>query len=133
MADGDIGVLYGKVNKLEVRMEKIEATRPFLEEMIDRDTKSNEKLAEVLQDVQLSMAKMNDKMDAQALVIDSMKEDFAKANKQTNERIGAIGKKVDEIEEKGKFDIWDYIKKNLPWIIVVLGIGTAYASTFVKM
>ena len=63
MAD-DIAVLYSKCNKLDARVTKIEAASPFLEEMIARNIASNEKLGNTLQDIQISMVKMNEKMDA---------------------------------------------------------------------
>lgn len=130
--DGDIGVLYSKVNKLDTRLTELESTRPFLQEMIERNIASNEKLGKTLQEVQLSMTKMNDKMDVQTETIETMRREFEEANKKTNDRIVEIDQKVNEIDNRSKFDILTFFKKNLPWIIVCLGLGIAYASTFVK-
>ena len=140
----DIDVLYGKVNKLDVRVTKLESTRPYLEEMIERDIKSNEHLAETLQDVQVSMTKMNTKMDENAKALEEMREQFSEASKATAERIDKIDKdttasikalsqKVDGLEDKTKFDILDYIKKNWPLILILLGIGGVAISSFFKV
>ena len=143
MPDGNIGTLYSKVNKLDARLTKIESTRPFLEDMIERNIASNEKLADTLQEVQISMVKMNEKMDEQSEALRIMKEEFEEANFQTNKKIeevdkkategiAKVGERVEEVEEKGKFDIMLFLKSNWPWILVLVGIGTLYASNFVK-
>lgn len=129
----DIDNLYSKVNKLDARMTEIEATRPFLKEMIERNISSNEKLSETLHEVQATMISMNDKMDAQSIAMDAMKEDFAKANADTNSRISEIDKKVEIIEEKGKFDIWIYLKQNWPWILIVIGLCVNAVAKFVTV
>lgn len=145
MADEkDVDVLYGKINKLDVRVTKLESTRPYLEEMIERDIKSNEHLAKTLQEVQMSMTKMNTKMDENAKALEEMREQFAEANKATTERIEkidkdttasikAVSQKVDGLEDKTKFDILDYIKKNWPLILLLLGIGGVAVSSFFKV
>ena len=143
MAEGDIGTLYSKVNKLDARLTKIESTRPFLEDMIERNIASNEKLANTLQEVQISMVKMNEKMDEQSEALRIMKEEFQEANIQTNKKIeevdkkategiAKVGERIEEVEEKGKFDIVLFIKSNWPWILTLIGIGVLYASKFVK-
>lgn len=143
MSEGDIGTLYSKVNKLDARLTKIESTRPFLEDMIERNIASNEKLANTLQEVQISMVKMNKKIDEQSEALRIMKEEFEEANIQTNKKIeevdkkategiAKVGERVEEVEEKGKFDIMLFLKSNWPWILVMVGIGTLYASNFVK-
>lgn len=128
----DISILYGKVNKLSERVTEIEVTRPFLQEMIDRNIASNERLAETLNDVRITMTHMNDKMDEQSATIKTMKEEFEESNRKTNERIGEVDRKIESLEEKGKFDIFGMIKTNFPWIAVILGLGIAYASQYFK-
>ena len=119
--DKDIGTLYSKVNKLDSRITEIEATRPFLKEMIERNIESNEKLASTLQEVQMSMVNLNYEMKEQSEAIISMKKEFSD-----------VKAKVDSIEEKGKFDIHLFIKSNWPWIMVLLGVGIYSISKFVK-
>lgn len=139
----DIETLYSKVNKLDSRMTKIESTRPFLEDMIRRNVGTNEKLVETLQEVQISMVKMNEKMDEQSMAIAAMKQEFEVANAETHEKIEAVdkraaeeiakvGERVEEVEEKGKFDIHLFIKSNWPWILILLGVGFYTISKFVK-
>lgn len=119
--DKDIDTLYGRVNKLDARVTEIEATRPFLKEMIESNIKSNEKLAATLQEVQMSMVSLNHKMEDQSKTIKAMEQEFS-----------GVKAKVESIEEKSKFDIHLFIKSNWPWIMVILGIGFYSISKFVK-
>ena len=121
----DIEILYSKFNHLDTRMTKIEATRPFLEDMIERDINAHEKLASTLQEVQGSMISLNNEMA-------SMKKEFTEANNKTNQEIKKVSAKVSIIEEKGKFDIQLFIKNNWPWIITLIGFGIYAVSNIVK-
>lgn len=121
----DIEILYSKFNHLDTRMTKIEATRPFLEDMIERDISAHEKLASTMHEVQMSMVGLNTEMA-------SMKEEFAEANAKTSQELEKVSKKVSIIEEKGKFDIQLFIKNNWPWIVCLLGMGIYAISGFIK-
>ena len=122
MADEkDINTLYSKINKLDSRITEIEATRPFLKEMIERNIESDEKLAKTLQDVQMSMVTLSQEMKQQSENMASMKCEFSE-----------VKAKVDSIEEKGKFDIQLFVKSNWPWIMALLGFGFYAVSKFIK-
>lgn len=110
----------------------MEATQPFLQDLIERSITSNEKLGEVLQQVQLAIGSINLKIDAQAESLNAMKEDFEKTNKNIEDRIGGIDSKIRAVEDKGKFDIWAFVKTYFPWIVVLLGVGVYGVSQFVK-
>lgn len=118
MAD-DIGILYHKVNDLSERVTELESTRPFLREMVEREIKVSEKLDATLDAVQLSMVQMNAKMDEQSRAIEQLQKNSTESNKSLNHRL-------DELEEKNQFDFISYIKTNLPTIIVVGALATAY-------
>lgn len=132
MADGDIGKIYGCLDDHDHRITVLESTRPFLQDLIARSVKSNEVLAQTMQDVQLSMVKLNDKMDAQAEEIKSMKTNSEMANRNMNAKLTAVETKVSALEDAGKFDIRAWIKKNWPWLCVMTGLGIMYASQYVK-
>lgn len=132
MADGDIGKIYGRLDDHDHRITALESTRPFLQDLIARSVKSNEVLAQTMQDVQLSMVKLNDKMDAQAEEIKSMKTNSEMANRNMNAKLTAVETKVSALEDAGKFDIREWIKKNWPWLCVMAGLGMMYASQYVK-
>lgn len=120
MAD-DIGILYHKVNDLSVRVTELESTRPFMQEMIEREIKVSEKLDATLDAVQLSMVQMNAKMDEQSKAIEMLQKNSVESNKRLNNRL-------DDLEERGQFDFLSYIKANLPTIIltgVVVGVYVA--------
>lgn len=118
MAD-DIGILYHKVNNLSARVIELESTRPFMQEMIEREIKVSEKLDATLDAVQLSMVQMNAKMDEQSKAIEQLQKNSTESNKTLNTRL-------DELEEKNHFDFVSYIKANLPTIIVVGALAAAY-------
>lgn len=120
MAD-DIGILYHKVNDLSVRVTELESTRPFMQEMIEREIKVSEKLDATLDAVQLSMVQMNAKMDEQSKAIEMLQKNSVESNKRLNNRL-------DDLEEKGQFDFLSYIKANLPTIILTGVVVGAYVA-----
>lgn len=132
MADGDIGKIYGRLDDHDHRITALESTRPFLQDLIARSVKSNEVLAETMKDVQMSMVKLNDKMDAQAEEIKEMKQASETANAAVNTKLTAVETKVSKIEDAGKFDIREWVKKNWPWLCVMAGLGMMWASQYVK-
>lgn len=132
MAEGDINTLYGKVAKLDQRVTKIEATQPFLTEILEKNVETNERLAETLHEIRLSMVTMNDKIDAQATAIENMKHDLDEADKKTDERIKSVVQKVETINLEGQFNIREFLKKNFIWLAITVGLGVAYFSTFIS-
>lgn len=132
MADGDTSKIYAKLDDHDHRITTLESTRPYLQDLIDRNIKSNELLTQTMQDVQMSMVKLNDKMDRQADEMAKMQESFDAANAKTTEKLSAVESKVGALEDAGKFDIREFFKKNWPWICVIIGMGGLYAAQFVK-
>lgn len=132
MAEGDINTLFGKVAKLDQRVTKIEATQPFLTEILEKNVETNERLAETLHEIRLSMVSMNDKIDAQATAIENMKHDLDEADKKTDERIKSVVQKVETINLEGQFNIREFLKKNFIWLAITVGLGVAYFSTFIS-
>ena len=132
MAEGDINTLFGKVAKLDQRVTKIEATQPFLTEILEKNVETNERLAETLHEIRLSMVTMNDKIDAQATAIENMKHDLDEADKKTDERIKSVVQKVETINLEGQFNIREFLKKNFIWLAITVGLGVAYFSTFIS-
>ena len=120
MAD-DIGILYHKVNDLSERVTELESTRPFMQEMIEREIKVSEKLDATLDAVQLSMVQMNAKMDEQSKAIEMLQKNSVESNKELNNRL-------DDLEERGQFDFLTYIKTNLPTIILTGVVVGAYVA-----
>lgn len=120
MAD-DIGILYHKVNDLSERVKELESTRPFMQEMIEREIKVSEKLDATLDAVQLSMVQMNAKMDEQSKAIEMLQKNSVESNKKLNNRL-------DDLEERGQFDFLTYIKTNLPTIILTGVVVGAYVA-----
>lgn len=120
MAD-DIGILYHKVNDLSERVTELESTRPFMQEMIEREIKASEKLDTTLDAVQLSMVQMNVKMDEQSKAIEMLQKNSVESNKKLNNRL-------DDLEERGQFDFLTYIKTNLPTIILTGVVVGAYVA-----
>lgn len=132
MADGDNSKIYAKLDDHDHRITQLESTRPFLQDLIERSVKSNEALTKTMQDVQISMTKMNDKMDLQSESIKALQNDMSTGNAKMSAKITVIEEKVAKIDEEGKFNIRTYLKTNWPWIIVLIGMGVVIASKYVK-
>ena len=135
--------VHERINDISTRLTRVETTQPMLQELMERNIASNERLGETLHEMQTSMALMNSKMDsqtdafnermdAQAEAFEGLKRDMEEAGRKTEEGFQAVNDRVQGIEDKGKFDIYDYIKSKLPWIIVLLGAGSLVLSEYFK-
>lgn len=132
MAEGDSGKIYDRLDDHDRRITVLESTRPFLQDLTERSIKSYDALAQTMHDVQLSMVKMNDKMDEQAESLKNLQDDMSSGNKAMSEKITVIEKRVANIDEEGKFNIRTWLKTNWPWVLIVLGLGIMAASQYVK-
>lgn len=132
MAEGDSGKIYDRLDDHDRRITVLESTRPFLQDLTERSIKSYNALSKTMQDVQLSMVKMNDKMDAQAESLRNLQDNMFTGNKAMSEKITAIENRVANIDEEGKFNIRTWFKTNWPWVLIVMGLGIMVASQYVK-
>lgn len=106
-----------RVSQVENRLVKVETELPHLRESLDRNTKSNEKMVDVLDSLEKTMLQINYKTDTQ--------ENEIKENKQ---EISNVKQKVEQLEEKGKFDISNWIKANWPWLLITATLGIGWAT-----
>lgn len=132
MADGENRKIYDRLDDHDRRITQLESTRPFLQDLIARSVKSNEELSKTMHDVQLSIVRLNDKMDAQADEIRSLKEDSEVANRAMGDKLTAVEGKISALEDAGKFDVHEWVKKNWPWLCAMAGLGMMWASQYVK-
>ena len=129
----DIDVIYKRLNNIDKRLVEIESTRPFLKEMVDRNVSVCELLGKTMQEVQYSMRELNEKMELQSTSIKEIREEFNILSDRTNDKIDEVSNKIQLVEDKGKFDILQYIKNNWPLILVLIGLGGAYIAKFIKL
>lgn len=129
----DIDAIYKRLNNIDKRLVEIESTRPFLKEMVDRNVSICELLGETMQEVQYSMRALNEKMEFQSTSIKEIREEFNILSDRTNDKIDEVSNKIQLVEDKGKFDILQYIKNNWPLILVLIGLGGAYIAKFIKL
>nr|DAG40288.1 MAG TPA: vesicle-associated membrane protein 2 [Caudoviricetes sp.] len=132
LAEGDSGKIYDRLDEHDRRITVLESTRPFLQELTERSIKSYDALSKTMQDVQLSMVKMNDKMDTQAESLRNLQDNMSAGNKAMSEKITVIENRVANIDEEGKFNIRTWFKTNWPWVLIVMGLGIMVASQYVK-
>lgn len=132
MAEGDSGKIYDRLDEHDRRITVLESTRPFLQDLTERSIKSYDALSKTMQDVQLSMVKMNDKMDIQAESLRNLQDNMSAGNKAMSEKITVIENRVANIDEEGKFNIRTWFKTNWPWVLIVMGLGIMVASQYVK-
>lgn len=129
----DIDAIYKRLNNIDKRLVEIESTRPFLKEMVDRNVSVCELLSETMQEVQYSIWALNEKMELQFTSIKEIREEFNILSDRTNDKIDEVSNKIQLVEDKGKFDILQYIKNNWPLILVLIGLGGAYIAKFIKL
>lgn len=129
----DIDAIYKRLNNIDKRLVEIESTRPFLKEMVDRNVSVCELLGETMQEVQYSMLALNEKMELQSTSIKEIREEFNILSDRTNDKIDEVSNKIQLVEDKGKFDISQYIKNNWPLILVLIGLGGVYIAKFIKL
>lgn len=129
----DIDAIYKRLNNIDKRLVEIETTCPFLKEMVDRNVSVCELLGETMQEVQYSMRALNEKMELQSTSIKEIREEFNILSDRTNDKIDEVSNKIQLVEDKGKFDILQYIKNNWPLILVLIGLGGAYIAKFIKL
>lgn len=129
----DIDAIYKRLNNIDKRLVEIESTRPFLKEMVDRNVSVCELLSKTMQEIQFSMQALNEKMETQSTFIKEIREEFNILSDRTNDKIDEVSNKIQLVEDKGKFDILQYIKNNWPLILVLIGLGGAYIAKFIKL
>lgn len=129
----DIDAIYKRLNNIDKRLVEIESTRPFLKEMVDRNVSVCELLSKTMQKIQFSMQALNEKMETQSTSIKEIREEFNILSDRTNDKIDEVSNKIQLVEDKGKFDILQYIKNNWPLILVLIGLGGAYIAKFIKL
>lgn len=129
----DVDAIYKRLNNIDKRLVEIESTRPFLKEMVDRNVSVCELLGEIMREVQYSMRALNEKMELQSTSIKEIREEFNILSDRTNDKIDKVSNKIQLVEDKGKFDILQYIKNNWPLILVLIGLGGAYIAKFIKL
>lgn len=121
-------VLEARVRELEEKVTRLDTEYPFLKESLDKNTKSYQELNKTLitfkdtmTTMNLQMATMNNNLQTQKNALDKVVGD-----------VEALKNQVENVDEKGKFDIREFFKKYFPWIVVLIGMGLLAASKFVK-
>lgn len=119
--DNKITAMAEHLDETDRRVVKLESTRPYLEKILEDVAKSNKELSASMNGLQTFINDMNNKIDAQGHKIDTL-----------STRVDSMDNKIKTIDEQGKFNIREFFKKYLPWIICLLGLGIAYASKWMK-
>lgn len=121
-------ILEARVRELEEKVTRLDTEYPFLKESLDQNTKSYQDLNKTLisfkdtmTTMNLQMATMNNNIQTQKNALDKVVGD-----------VETLKNKVENVDEKGKFDIREFFKKNFPWIVVLVGVGILVVSNFVK-
>lgn len=110
-----------RLGKAENRITALETAQPYLKDVLERNTKAYESVVSAVHDIKETLCTMNDKIAVQDKQISSVQNDITE-----------IRKKVEEEEDKGKFDIMGFLKQYFPWIIVGIGIVYEIASNYIK-
>lgn len=124
--------VYKRLSQLEGKVTELESTRPFLLDMMERNTAAYEKLSQTLSEVEISIVKMSTKIDGQNHRFDEIKEELALQDEANKSKFKDVSKRIDSIEEKTQFDIAQFIKDKFPWIVVLIGAGIVAVSSVVS-
>lgn len=128
----DIDDLTVRMNKIDQRVARMESSSDFFKDVLKKNTETNEKLNDTLSEVKSSIFALNSKMESHVKVIEDMDVRFTQANAEASRKIDIIDEKLQQYEDKSKFDIMMFLKHNWGWIMVLLGMGILYVSEFVK-
>ena len=77
-------------------------------------------MTEVLSSLEKTMVEINFKTKAQDTEI-----------KENKEEINKVKTKVEQLEEKGKFDIANWIKSNWVWLAITATLGIGWATKII--
>lgn len=113
--------LEKRVGKVENRVTALETAKPYMEDLMKRSIKVNEELSNTMVEVKDAMIELKTQIKGQDERLRSMEI-----------KINKLNEKVDIVEDEGKFSIVGWLKKEWPWIVVIIGVGALYVSKFVK-
>jgi len=114
--------LEERVGKLENKVTALETAQPYLKDILNRTTMACESMSDAVDSLKTTLVKMDAKIDAQGKKIDSQGED-----------IKALTDKVESVEDKGKFDILEWVKANWIWLAITATLGIAMAQNYLNI
>lgn len=120
------------ISDLQKDVTEIKTIQPFLQNMLERNTESNEKLVETLHEVEKSMVSITNKLDIQSQDISSIKAEMGEQIITFKNKISQVESKINSVDEEGKFNIRLFFRQYFPWIVVFIGIGASLIEKFVK-
>lgn len=119
--DNKMTAMAEHMQETDERVTKLEVTRPYIEKLLEDVAVSNKELGKSINGLQTFIGEMNVKIDSQGDKIEGL-----------SRHIDSVDKKLQTIDEQGKFNIREFFKAKLPWIIALLGIGMAFAGQYFK-
>lgn len=132
MPEQMIHELENKVDKISGRVSELEATQPFLKEMVRQNTAAYQKLTETMVDVRIAMTQINDNLSQQSDDIVALENKVEEVSSSTDAHFDSVSKRIKQIEDDSSFNISRFFKSNFPWIVALLGVGILYVTQFVK-
>lgn len=117
----DVDDLYEKTNSIEKKLVEMEVNQKHYTDALERVAESNLKLVETLQNMEITFTKIDGK-------INEISRDIGDTKKQIN----GIDCRMKAIEDENSFEIMAFLKKNFPWIVVIIGLAIYQFSDFIK-
>ena len=117
-----------RISKMERDITEVKTTQSFLKEMLERNTETNEKLVGTLSKVEQSMISINDNLQVQSKEISAIRKELDETTNSFDKKIAFVERKVDAIDDDGKFNIRLFLKNYFPWIVVIIGIAINFLS-----
>lgn len=117
----DVDDLYERTNNVEKKLIEMEINQKHYTEALEKVAESNLKLVETLQNMEITFTKIDGK-------INEISRDVVDAKNQ----IGGIDCRMKKIEDDSNFEIMEFLKKNFPWVVVIIGFAIYQLSGFIK-
>ena len=113
-----IQALENKVDKINGRVTELEATQPFLKEMVQQNTAAYQKLTETMIDVRIAMTQINDNLSQQSDDIVALENKVEEVSSTTDAHFDSVSKRIKQIEDnEGKTIVSEGLAANYSDII----------------
>ena len=121
----DLSRIFKRIETLEEDTAELKSTRPFLMDMVERNTAAYENLSKTLSDIELSIVKMDGDIKSQEEHFSGMNQKLDEYKESNTAKMSDFEKRISSIESKTTFDIAQFIKDKFPWIVILAGGGIA--------
>lgn len=108
------------IHEVQLRMTTLDQLVPMLQESMKGVEASNKKLDSTLIDLTYAVKTLTSNQEESQGSVKSLSSKLDKANERISEVECSLNKKIEQLDDRGKFDIIKWLKDNLVMIIAVI-------------